>query len=136
MTVQANILVSASGKACIGDFGLSSVTDMASICQKGNDASSSYFCGSANWAAPEVLQSGQLSVKSDIYAFACVVYEVSNNFGIIANRSNPSPSFSQDMRHSQTFQTAVTRYCSRLSSLRSVPRDRTALHSPTLSGRL
>ncbi|KAL1735313.1 kinase-like domain-containing protein, partial [Schizophyllum commune] len=72
----ANILVSASGKACIGDFGLSSVTDMASICQKGNDASSSYFCGSANWAAPEVLQSGQLSVKSDIYAFACVVYEL------------------------------------------------------------
>ncbi|KAL1663112.1 kinase-like domain-containing protein [Schizophyllum commune] len=72
----ANILVSASGKACIGDFGLSCVTDMASICQKGNDASSSYFCGSANWAAPEVLQSGQLSVKSDIYAFACVVYEL------------------------------------------------------------
>ncbi|KAI5899651.1 kinase-like protein [Schizophyllum commune H4-8] len=72
----ANILVSASGKACIGDFGLSSVTDIASIYQQTDDASSSYFCGSANWAAPEVLQSGQLSDKSDIYAFACVVYEL------------------------------------------------------------
>lgn len=72
-----NILVSHSGNACIGDFGLASVSlgDVASM--PNYESSNSSSCqGTTRWLAPEVFETGVISAKSDIYAFACVLYEL------------------------------------------------------------
>ncbi|KAJ6585269.1 kinase-like domain-containing protein [Mycena capillaripes] len=71
----ANILVSPSGRACITDFGLSSVVDELSL----NLTFSSHIgqAGTLRYQAPELL-SNECSnhFGSDVYAFACVCYEI------------------------------------------------------------
>ncbi|KAF7328118.1 Protein kinase domain-containing protein [Mycena venus] len=71
----ANILVSPSGRACITDFGLSSIVDELSL----NLTFSSYIgqAGTLRYQAPELL-SNECSnhFGSDVYAFACVCYEI------------------------------------------------------------
>ncbi|KAJ7828484.1 kinase-like domain-containing protein [Mycena olivaceomarginata] len=62
---QPNILVTSSGRACIADFGLSSIIDAI------------VRAGTVRYQAPELL-SGDSSnhFVSDIYAFACLCYEI------------------------------------------------------------
>ncbi|KAL1743944.1 kinase-like domain-containing protein, partial [Schizophyllum fasciatum] len=71
-----NILVSESGKACIGDFGLASITDVATMYSRANPSSASSCHGTIRWLAPEVMETGHATERSDIYAFACVLYEL------------------------------------------------------------
>ncbi|KAG6818671.1 hypothetical protein H0H93_002930 [Arthromyces matolae] len=81
-----NILIDDYHRACLADFGISSVTDLnfetpqwtaqSSVASKG---------GSIRWQAPELLDPrrddiAHNTVQSDIYALACVLYEVSRLF--------------------------------------------------------
>ncbi|KAJ7485327.1 kinase-like domain-containing protein [Mycena latifolia] len=72
----SNILVTPSRRACIADFGLSSIADsMPAICFTHSTASTQR--GTMRWQAPELLRGESVSnVSSDVYAFACVCYEV------------------------------------------------------------
>jgi hypothetical protein len=72
---QGNILITPSGRACITDFGLSAVI---------NDQAFSFTAGSSTvrpgtipYTAPELfVQVEHANPAADIYAFACVCYEV------------------------------------------------------------
>ncbi|KAJ7895143.1 kinase-like domain-containing protein [Mycena olivaceomarginata] len=70
-----NILITPSGRACICDFGVSSIADAATLGFTHSTANAQG--GSARYQAPEVL-SGESSnhYASDVYAFACVCYEI------------------------------------------------------------
>jgi serine/threonine protein kinase len=72
---QANILVTPSGRACIADFGLCSLIDELSL--KFTQSSRSGRAGTVRYQAPELLSNQSSNhFGSDIYAFACVCYEV------------------------------------------------------------
>ncbi|KAJ7202185.1 kinase-like domain-containing protein [Mycena rebaudengoi] len=65
-----NILVTPTRRACITDFGLSSV-----VSDKISD--STPRGGTARWQAPELLRGDRkIHFGSDVYAFACVCYEI------------------------------------------------------------
>ncbi|KAJ7066309.1 kinase-like domain-containing protein, partial [Mycena amicta] len=71
----ANILVSPSRRACIADFGFSSITDSASF----RLTNSTRRGGTSRYEAPELLSlenSDPNDFRSDVYAFACVCYEI------------------------------------------------------------
>ncbi|KAG7098230.1 hypothetical protein E1B28_000197 [Marasmius oreades] len=63
-------------RACIGDFGLSRVSDDHAISL--STTSQSRVEGTLRWLAPELLldPSCRLSKESDIYAYGCVCYEI------------------------------------------------------------
>lgn len=74
--MQINALVDRSGRACLADFGLSSVsaakipgwtTLLTSMANSG---------GTLRWQAPELLEDQPSTFASDIYAWSCVCYEV------------------------------------------------------------
>ena len=72
MFVQANILVSSDRKAKIADFGFANFADMSA-------SYASLRMGTPKWMAPELLDTGlkfQRTTKSDIFAFACIAFEV------------------------------------------------------------
>jgi len=70
-----NILVTPSGRACIADFGLSTIVDKMSL--QFTHSTSSVRGGTARYQAPELLSGESLNhFGSDIYAFACVCYEI------------------------------------------------------------
>ena len=70
-----NILITASLRACIADFGLSRVADTQGLRMT---TSNTRPVGTARWLAPELLIGGGRSSKeSDVYSYACVCYEVS-----------------------------------------------------------
>ncbi len=80
--MQANILISPDGSACLADFGLSSIVDpdvlrwtsLKTITKAG---------GTARWEAPELMDeledgtSPRPTFLSGIYSVASVMYEVS-----------------------------------------------------------
>ncbi|KAK1228999.1 hypothetical protein PQX77_007952 [Marasmius sp. AFHP31] len=69
-----NVLIMPSGRACICDFGLSLIADSQAI---GLSSSTSRSAGTLRWMAPELLAENVTATKeSDIYAFACVCYEI------------------------------------------------------------
>ncbi|KAF8999176.1 kinase-like domain-containing protein [Cyathus striatus] len=72
-----NVLISDHGTACLADFGLSSVfIDTASLAWNSYDTSVSR-AGTVRWQSPELIAGSDGTTKeSDIYAFACVCYEV------------------------------------------------------------
>ncbi|KAJ6592900.1 kinase-like domain-containing protein, partial [Mycena capillaripes] len=71
----ANILVTPSGRACITDFGLSTITDELSL--QLTFSSQSIRAGTVRYQAPELLLSKSSNhFGSDVYAFACVCYEI------------------------------------------------------------
>ncbi|KAJ7679066.1 kinase-like domain-containing protein, partial [Mycena polygramma] len=70
-----NIFVTLSGRACIADFGLSSIiTSKSSMLFKSSSKQS--HGGTTRYQAPELLRGSRNSLCSDIYAFACLAYEV------------------------------------------------------------
>ncbi|KAK1227557.1 hypothetical protein PQX77_009467 [Marasmius sp. AFHP31] len=69
-----NILITPEGRACIADFGLSRIAD--TLVPK-LSTSSTRATGTARWLAREILSDNSGPTKeSDVYAFACVCYEI------------------------------------------------------------
>ncbi|KAF9443484.1 kinase-like protein [Macrolepiota fuliginosa MF-IS2] len=70
----ANVLVNASQRACLADFGLSTIctNNTLPFVQTTNN-NPGY---TLRWAAPEILASSKQSKESDIWAFGSVCYEV------------------------------------------------------------
>ncbi|KAF7354930.1 Protein kinase domain-containing protein [Mycena sanguinolenta] len=69
-----NILVTPSGRACITDFGLSTIVDELSL--KMTFSSRNGLAGTVRYQAPELLNKNPIHYGSDVYAFACVSYEI------------------------------------------------------------
>lgn len=73
--MQANILVTDAGRACLADFGLSSVSISEII--ETSRLSALRTGGTLRWMSPEILNETQPpNRKSDMYSFACICYEV------------------------------------------------------------
>ncbi|KAJ7679251.1 kinase-like domain-containing protein [Mycena polygramma] len=70
-----NIFVTPSGRACIADFGLSSIMTSKSSFLFGSSSKQSHG-GTARYQAPELLRGSRNNLSSDIYAFACLAYEL------------------------------------------------------------
>ncbi|KAJ7802915.1 kinase-like domain-containing protein, partial [Mycena leptocephala] len=68
-----DILVTPSGKACIADFGVSSITYAMSL---STTSTANRRGGTAQYQAPEIFRGGQNHFGSDVYVFACVCYEI------------------------------------------------------------
>lgn len=75
---QTNILIDDEERACLGDFGLTGLAE-ATLTQSTTQR------GSTRWMAPELhspksfgLPKFQRTFATDVYAFACVILEVSN----------------------------------------------------------
>ncbi|KAJ7730312.1 kinase-like domain-containing protein, partial [Mycena metata] len=69
-----NILVAPSHRACIADFGLSSIITAISSLQLRNSSKRPH--GTLRYQAPELFQGKHNDLCSDIYAFGCVVFEL------------------------------------------------------------
>ncbi|KAF7354912.1 Protein kinase domain-containing protein [Mycena sanguinolenta] len=69
-----NILVTPSGRACITDFGLSTIVDELSL--KMTFSSRNGRAGTVRYQAPELLKGSSNHYGSDVYAFGCVFYEI------------------------------------------------------------
>ncbi|KAF9257432.1 kinase-like protein [Marasmius fiardii PR-910] len=72
-----NILLTPDERACIGDFGLSRVADSHAL--RLTSSTTMHSKGTTRWLAPELLKPDppcSSSTRSDIYAFACVCYEI------------------------------------------------------------
>ncbi|EIW83555.1 kinase-like protein [Coniophora puteana RWD-64-598 SS2] len=72
-----NILITASGRACLADFGLAASKDSQNALQTMRERHS----GTLNYMAPELLLFDQACLNpdyrcSDMYAFACVCFEM------------------------------------------------------------
>ncbi|KAJ7873555.1 kinase-like domain-containing protein [Mycena leptocephala] len=70
-----NIFVTPSFRACIADFGFSSITMSLSSIQF-TSSSKSTQGGTTRYQAPEIHQGGYNDYRVDVYAFACLVYEM------------------------------------------------------------
>ena len=68
---QRNILVDAEGRARIMGFRFAKVTPN----EDSGQTVSNQHVGSKQWSAPEVLEDGEMSQKSDIFSFAMVMIE-------------------------------------------------------------
>ena len=75
--VQANILITDTHRACLSDFGASIESETWEL--EPSVFRSARTEGMARWTAPELLSDENSSVRTeanDVYAFACVCYEV------------------------------------------------------------
>ncbi|KAJ7083012.1 kinase-like domain-containing protein [Mycena epipterygia] len=70
-----NILVTPSGRACVADFGLSSIVDALTL-RFTHSTTSARGGGTARHQAPELISNGPNGFASDVYAFGCVCYEI------------------------------------------------------------
>ncbi|KAF9254230.1 kinase-like protein [Marasmius fiardii PR-910] len=69
-----NVLIAPDLRACIGDFGLSRVSTTQTLLTETTRAK-----GTTRWLSPELLRPGPNCVnskQSDVYAYACVCYEI------------------------------------------------------------
>ncbi|KAF8186920.1 kinase-like domain-containing protein [Mycena galopus ATCC 62051] len=70
-----NVLVTPSRRACVADFGLSSIVDAMTL--QFTHSTTNASGGTLRYQAPELLSGAmQNHYGSDIYAFACVCYEI------------------------------------------------------------
>ncbi|KAJ7108599.1 kinase-like domain-containing protein [Mycena epipterygia] len=70
-----NILVTPSRRACVADFGLSSIADALTL--RFTHSTASAQRGTVRYQAPElILAESPNHFASDVYAFACVCYEI------------------------------------------------------------
>lgn len=60
-----------SGKACISDFGLSTILQVLNDSKTAKNP-----VGTLRFMAPEAIKSGQLSYATDVYAYGMLIYEV------------------------------------------------------------
>jgi serine/threonine protein kinase len=77
MGAKVNILITPSHRACLADFGVASCKDSTSLVTTFTPTA-----GTLRWQAPELLDpelddaSCRATSASDVYAYACVCYEV------------------------------------------------------------
>ncbi|KAG6899285.1 hypothetical protein C0993_011612 [Termitomyces sp. T159_Od127] len=71
-----NTLVDRCGRACLADFGLSSVSDANILAWTTLTSDAATSGGSARWQAPELFKDQPKNYASDIYAWSCVCYEI------------------------------------------------------------
>ncbi|KAJ7113410.1 kinase-like domain-containing protein, partial [Mycena epipterygia] len=69
-----NILVTPSRRACIADFGLASIADAMTM--RFTHSTVSSRGGTGRYLAPELFRGDKAHFGSDVYAFACVCYEI------------------------------------------------------------
>ncbi|KAL0061685.1 Rho guanine nucleotide exchange factor [Marasmius tenuissimus] len=67
-----NILITDAFRACIGDFGLSRISDTRGL----SITTTSRPRGTGRWLAPELLTGSYASKESDIYSLGCVCFEI------------------------------------------------------------
>lgn len=76
--MQANVLITDQGKACLCDFGLSTLM----IAFHGTSFYTSTVGGNVRWTAPEIYRftdnetAHSVTVQSDVYSFGCILLEV------------------------------------------------------------
>ncbi|KAJ6507785.1 kinase-like domain-containing protein [Mycena vitilis] len=70
-----NIFVTPSHRACIADFGFSSIITSKSSIQFSNSSKPSQG-GTIRYQAPELHRGGRHDPRSDVYSFGCVAYEI------------------------------------------------------------
>ena len=88
---QSNILVDATARARITDFGLAMVTqDLGSIRSVSAEGDRS-----ARWIAPEIMDGGTYSKEADIFSFAGVAIEVRCRYQRSRLRNDKASSFEQ-----------------------------------------
>ncbi|KAJ7205752.1 kinase-like domain-containing protein, partial [Mycena pura] len=76
-----NILVTPSGRACIADFGLSSVENAMTL-QFHHSTAATGRGGTPRYHAPELFERQKPHYGSDVYAFACVCCEILTGQGL------------------------------------------------------
>ena len=83
-SVQANILVSEEGCACLADFGTAGIADDLDLTTAMSDMSSSDCECTSRWCPPERLDPERFGFKTssptkkgDIYSMGMTIYEVS-----------------------------------------------------------
>ncbi len=64
-----NILIGANDHAYLADFGLTQASDEASLTETGQ------FIGTIDYVAPEQIQGGAATARSDVYSLTAVMYE-------------------------------------------------------------
>lgn len=65
----SNVLLDPAGGAALADFGLARGTDSTQLTRDGQ------LVGTVHYLAPELIEGSPASSASDIYAFACLLYE-------------------------------------------------------------
>jgi serine/threonine protein kinase len=65
----SNVLLDEAGDAVLTDFGLARGTDSTQLTRDGQ------LVGSLHYLAPELIEGGQATPASDIYALGCLLYE-------------------------------------------------------------
>jgi len=70
-------------RACLADFGLASASQSQALQLTSCATLSSR--GTLRWQSPELMQGGPSSLATDMYAFACVCYEVCQYFKSFLN---------------------------------------------------
>ena len=80
---QPNVLVDDSGRACVAEFGLSTVTEHLDFMRTASD----HQGYTPRWTAPEVLHEGRRSKEADVFSFAMVMIEVLRRLSIVCTTS-------------------------------------------------
>ncbi|KAH7923803.1 kinase-like protein [Leucogyrophana mollusca] len=88
----ANILITASSRACVAGFGLATLEHEVNV--SFTPSTSSYGVGALFWIAPELLsycegERRHATLASDMYSFGCVCYEIYTGCPKFANLSFP-----------------------------------------------
>jgi len=86
-----NILVSETGKPCIGDFGLSEniIEGTGNSTNRGWTSSAFKYGGNPRWQAPELFDDPRRTRSSDVFAFGRVIYEAYTGLVPFANIHPP-----------------------------------------------
>ncbi|KAG2003007.1 TKL/TKL-ccin protein kinase [Coprinopsis cinerea AmutBmut pab1-1] len=75
-----NILIDSSGRACIADFGLSSLVDGEMLRWTTSESTGLGVGGTSRWQAPELFdpdnESSRPTCYTDVYSLGCVFYEI------------------------------------------------------------
>jgi serine/threonine protein kinase len=80
----SNVLVDGEGTAALSDFGLSRMADSTRVTDAG------VLLGTPHYLAPELIAGGDATTYSDIYAFACVLYELVTGRPPFADATRPA----------------------------------------------
>jgi len=90
--IQLNIFITASGRACLADFGLATLEDS----QVSVATTVHGIYGTAGYMAPELISvwedpNGATLLarldrrRSDMFAFGCITYEVRTTFAVVGD---------------------------------------------------
>jgi serine/threonine-protein kinase len=80
----SNVLLDRDGTAALSDFGLSRMPDSTRVTETG------VLLGTPHYLAPELIAGSDATTHSDIYAFACVLYELVTGRPPFADATRPA----------------------------------------------